>query len=165
MSLGAVKVKQRGVQPANLFVAEEVAHHLIFPKMLWTSDKTLDVALYAIVSYIVGHLLNCLGLPSFWMVFTVAWILSTGTCLYLASLEVSFLVVNWYWLQSTMVFYQYYKQNVCVLLFLWFKLKAGTKFLKDEKMVHQGIQLMPDKIFINIKPISCQIYLSPDIPG
>lgn len=57
--------------------------------MLWTSDKTLDVALYAIVSYIVGHLLNCLGLPSFWMVFTVAWILSTGTCLYLASLEIS----------------------------------------------------------------------------
>ncbi|XP_042889688.1 D-beta-hydroxybutyrate dehydrogenase, mitochondrial-like [Penaeus japonicus] len=57
--------------------------------MMWTSDKTLDVVLYALVSYTLGHILSCFGLMSFWTVFIVTWILSAGTCLYLASLEIS----------------------------------------------------------------------------
>lgn len=57
--------------------------------MLWTSDKALDVALYAFVSFFLGHLLSCLHLLGFWPVFSVAWLLSAGASLSLASVEIS----------------------------------------------------------------------------
>ncbi|XP_042889687.1 D-beta-hydroxybutyrate dehydrogenase, mitochondrial-like [Penaeus japonicus] len=57
--------------------------------MLWTSDKTLDILLYALVSYSLGCLVSCLGLLGFWTAFCGAWLLSAGTCLYRASLEIT----------------------------------------------------------------------------